>query len=239
MIDAKKHMNTTTIGIITGILIFLVPATDTVKAETVTLTFSGDEEYKLTFESSLISAEQIKEIVKISPQHDGKYFLAPSLELCIVGNLEYLDCDTRDFSAAHFYENGQVNLNKGRKSLDLLKNTVYPKELTDIKAYFEKSLIFSLWLEETKFKFYQSWDIAVLKKKHEELDPSALCADVLEKIKSTKDNYSKYKLVKHEWHNCLNHVFRSRLGEYPLQVWKQFLADYEIQEEVILLYDED
>ena len=139
--------------------------------------------YKLTFESSILSEEQMKEIVIFSPHYylGTDYFLATSLELCIKGDPEYFDCGTRDLNAVNFYKNAQVNLNKGRKNLDVLKSVKYPKELNTVIDYFKSSLSFDLWLNQIRFDFYQSWDMNILKRKYEDLDPSVLCPEALKK----------------------------------------------------------
>ena len=221
------------------VIILLLLISRDAKGETITLSSPGmtmePSLYKLTFDSSIISEEQMKELVVFSPNDSfgSDDFSAPSLELCVKDKPEYFDCGTRDLNAVNFYKNAQVNLNKGRKTLDLLKSIKYPKELGAIVNYFEKSLSFSLWLNEKRFDFYQSWDIDILKGKYEDLDPSVLCPEALNRIESTDDNYKKYKMTLYEWYNCLNRIFRKHLGEYPLEAWEQFLATYGIKEELV------
>ena len=221
------------------VVIILLLISRNAKGETITLSFPGmtmePSTYKLTFDSSIISEKQMKEIVIFSPDYylGTDYFLVSSLELCVTGEPEYLDCGTRDLNASNFYKNAQVNISRGKKKLDLLKGIRYPKELSAVVDYFNKSLAFGFWLNQTRLDFYESWDTNILMRKHEGFDPSVLCSESLKEIDSAKNNYIKYRLALYKWYNCLNHVFRKSLGEYPFKAWEQFLATYSIKEELV------
>jgi hypothetical protein len=44
---------------------------------------------------------------------------------------------------------------------------------------------------------------------------------------------AQFDLVVLPWHNCVNHHFRRRLGDYPIEAWRQFLRAWRITERVV------
>lgn len=187
-------------------------------------------EYSITFESSTFPEEHMKKLVLLSPPLATDYALAPSLQLCSAGDPEYVACGTRNLHATNFFRNAEVNLKRGRKSLDFLNSLKYPNELKPVITYLQKSLSFSLWTEETLYEFYKSWDTNILRKKHNDLDAQLLCPSILKDIDVATSKQSKYDLARSKWSNCLNDVFRTRLGNYPVQDWTKFVAAYGIEE---------
>jgi hypothetical protein len=186
-------------------------------------------EYSVTFDSSSIPLEQMKGLVRLSPQLSWEYIVPPSLELCVTGDPKYLECGTRDLRAPHFLENAKINLDEGRGSLKKLQSLTYPKELGRVVAYLKDSLAFSLWLHETRYEFYKSWDTEILKRRYRDLDPSKVCAGELRDIAAAVSKEDKYRLS-FQWWKCVNNLYRSRLGDYPLQDWKTFISTYRIEE---------
>src|SRR5438132_3753122 len=152
-----------------------------------------DGEYEVTFDPATISEERMKKFVQLSPSLSLMgYALAPQLELCISSDPKYLDCGTRDWRAINFYKNAQVNLDQGRRALEFLSSLKYPKELNGVVRYLTASLSVSLWLEETRYEFYKSWDTNILKRKYEEIDPSQVCSTVLKEIETATSKQEKY-----------------------------------------------
>ncbi|MFQ5656095.1 MAG: hypothetical protein ACE5G5_00970 [Candidatus Methylomirabilales bacterium] len=194
---------------------------------------SGD--YAVTFESSRISEDQMKKLVLISPYLSSYYkgktlVFSPSLELCVDDDPAYLDCGTRNIRAPNFYKNAQVNLKAGRQALQFLEGLEYPEELELVVSYLRRSLSFSLWLEETRYEFYESSNADILKRKWGDIDPLMVCTATLKEIENATSQLQKYNLAKYKWHSCLNNVFRERLGQYPLESWNQFITTYGIEE---------
>lgn len=222
-----------------------------IQARTATVTFKTEtDEYKLTFDPEVISEDHVRRLALLSPytggegflgpfwaarSNDGgvldKIFMAPLIEWCVSGDPDYVECGEPDFRSVNFYRNAQVNLNKGRKQLALLSSIKYPKELRPVVMYLKESLSFSLWSQQTRFDYYKSWHTNVLRRKYKGFDLSLACPEILEEIQKAGSKEDKYKLARHQWHNCVLHSFQSRFGIYPIQAWKHFLTAYGIKEE--------
>ena len=95
-------------------------------------------------------------------------------------------------------------------------------------------MAFSLWLEETKLEFYQSGDVNVLRRRYGEMEPARGCAAALEQVqRGIQSNNAQYDMVVLPWHNCVNDLFRRRLGDYPMAAWQRFLSKWGIQERLV------
>lgn len=202
----------------------------------VTLSFKtlrGD--YKVTFDAAAIAEEQVRQLVRLSPHVSGweSYAVAPRLELCRTGDPAYRDCGWGSVAAANFTWNARVNLENGARLLDTLDGLRYPGELEPVVQYSKRSLAFSLWLEQTRLEFYRTWDVDVLTRTYEGVSPAAGCAHVLDALGQARAPDDKYHLAAYAWHNCVNDLYRSRLGEYPLDAWDAFVRAHGIREHVL------
>lgn len=189
--------------------------------------------YRLTFDPATLPEAEMQGLALLSPYLAGAagLLLAPRVELCLADDPVYLDCDTRRPGARHFAWNARMNLAKGALALRRLGALRHPAELGPVVAYLTRSLAFSLWLEETRLDFYLSWDSDVLRRRYEDVDPAAACGAVLDEVTSASRE-AKHHLAEYRWHNCVNDVFRARLGEYPLHAWQAFLAAHGIGEDL-------
>lgn len=221
------------------ILLIIAFPRDSFSANEITVSYDVfDGKYILKFNPSIITKKQLDRYVEIHPHHYNSYYLiAPQLELCIEQDSRYYECGSRDLKSPNFFKNAEVNINIGKKHLEELNKLKYPKELEPLVNYFKKSLSFSLWANQRLYKFYQSWDIGVLKKEYNDIDPSIVCAEPLRKIQDAKSEYEKYRIAQHEWFNKLNDVFRNKIGKEPIQSWENFILKYKIKEEFILDVD--
>jgi hypothetical protein len=205
-------------------------------AAPVTLSFKtlrGD--YKVTFDTAAIAEDDMRRLVLLSPHLHGwqSYAVAPRLELCRAGDPAYRDCDWASVAAADFTWNARANLEKGARLLETLDGLRYPRELEPVVQYSKRSLAFSLWLEQTRFDFYRTGDLDVLRRTYEGVSPAAGCGPVLEALGEARAPDDKHHLTAHAWHNCVNDLYRRRLGEYPLHAWEAFVRAHGILEAVL------
>ena len=205
-------------------------------AAPVTLSFKtlrGD--YKVTFDTAAIAEDDMRRLVRLSPHLHGweSYAVAPRLELCRDGDPAYRDCGWASVTAADFAWNARVNLEKGARLLETLDGFRYPRELEPVVRYSKRSLAFSLWLERTKFEFYRTGDLDVLRRTYEDVSPAAGCGSVLEALGQARAPDDTYHLTAHAWHNCVNDLYRRRLGEYPLDAWEAFVRAHGILEALL------
>lgn len=200
-------------------------------------TLLGD--YKVTFDSAKLPEEDMKRLVLLSPHLHGweSYAIAPRLERCLVDDLVYLDCGSLGASTASFTRNARLNLEKGATLLKQLGRLRYPRELSPVVEYSQRSLAFSLWLEETKLDFYRTWDAGVLTRTYEDLDSASLCRPAVDEILKARDAEDRYRLTTYAWHNCVNDAYRARLGDYPVQAWQMFIRAHGIQEHVLETFE--
>lgn len=221
--------------------------------EPVTLTFKSDSAtYTVSFDPSKISERQVRELIILSPyvgsdthafsRNDilagtargngtiDKSFLALPLELCTKDDPAYVPCGQRDIRAPNFLKNAQVNLQKTRNGLAWLQHLSYPEELEPVAEFLQAGLLSSLWVQETRFKYYTSWDEKILKEAHEGLEPALACKEIFEKLASVRTKIEEYGVVRHDWSNCVNHASKNRLGHYPIAAWNSFLKAYGMTE---------
>lgn len=191
-------------------------------------------EYTLTVDGDAFTEGELRSLAMLSPYLYGwrSHAVAPRLELCLTDDPAYLDCGARSLEAKNYFWNARVNLDRGARELDALQRLRYPEELEPVVAHLLRSLAFSLWLEETRFAYYHSWDAAVLRRTWEGIEPGAACRTVFERLEQTATREERYRLAVHDWHNCVNDAFRRRLGEYPLEAWQRFLRAHGIEERV-------
>jgi hypothetical protein len=192
-------------------------------------------EYHLTYDDARIGENEVRAIVPLSPHLAGwtSLAVAPRLERCVVGEPGYLDCRPRATDSSGFLFNARINLDAGAAALRRLSDYRAPAELETVITWLQRSMAFSLWLEETKFEFYRSRDIGALRRRYEDVETAGGCAPVLSEVTRASSREAQDDLVVLRWHNCVNELVRSRLGAYPLEAWRSFLATRGITEKII------
>jgi hypothetical protein len=200
----------------------------------ISITYEGLEAtIKYTFDPERISPELLNKYLVIHPsQYRWEYFMS-HLELCIQNNPEYLPCGSRDIEDQNFMKNASINFRKSEKNLEYLLNLKEIKQLSPLVDYFKESLSFSLWKDKKLLEFYKSWDTKILRGKYKKLDPAKMAPEIFNLIDQSKTKKEKYKIAHNNWANGMNHIFREKLGDPPVYVWKQFLSDYGIKEDII------
>ena len=192
-------------------------------------------EYHLLYDDRRASESEIRALVVLSPHLAGwtSLAVAPRLERCVVGDPAYLACGNRSVRSHTFLWNARVNLDRGSAALTNLRGLRVPPELEPVSLWLQRSLAFSLWLEETKLEFFRSGDGGVLRRRYEDLDPSRECGGMVSEVSRATTNDAQFDIVVLPWHNCVNHQFRRRLGDYPIAAWQQFLSSWKITERLI------
>jgi len=192
-------------------------------------------EYHLVFDDQRAAESDVRALVVLSPHLAGwtSLAVAPRLERCVVGDPAYLQCGSRSTQSHTFLWNARVNLERGTAALTHLRGLRVPPELEPVSQWLQRSLAFSLWLEETKLEFFRTSDVAVLRRRYEDLDTGRACSSAVADIARASSPDAQFDLVFLPWHNCVNSQFRRRLGEYPLPAWQRFLSAWKITERFV------
>lgn len=192
-------------------------------------------EYHLLFDDRRVPESDVRALVVLSPHLAGwtSLAVAPRLERCVVGDPAYLDCGNRSVRSHTFLWNARVNLERGVAALAHVRGLRVPAELEPVSMWLQRSLSFSLWLEEMKLEFFRTGDLAVLRRRYEDVDPGRECAAVLGDVARAASTDAQFEMVVLPWHNCVNAHFRRRIGDYPMAAWQRFLAAWRITERLV------
>jgi hypothetical protein len=213
---------------------------------------TDDAKYTLTFDSSRISESRMRELVILSPfivdytdanptkdfwavgsikgSVVDKKLLALPLEQCLQGDPAYRDCANNYISSPNFLRNAEINLERTGRGLARLQRLDYPKELQPAVQFLLDGLALSLWIEETRFKYYSTWDESILKQAHDGIDPVQICPEAFQKLEATSSKDEKYRIVRFVWANCMIKAIDHQLDSYPINSWDDFRKSYGITE---------
>ncbi len=229
-------MRATAIVLVIVLFSVVTPGRGTTK--TVTLKFQTSwAEYTLTFDPDVISVDEVRKLAPISP-YDFYACSKPDLEYCVTGSCHF-DLRTA-WRSPNYYKNAELNVQNARKQLDFLQNLTYPAELRPSVQHLLRFWSFNTWLEETRLEFYKTWDIEVLKRKYQNLDPAKTCSGPIRSIQAeAADRDTQYMLAEFQWATCLAEKYQPEIGVYPTQAWKIFQANYHIKEKVKVQEDDN
>lgn len=217
------------------------------------LTFETvDDVDTFSFDPSKISETKLRQMVPLSPfivsylndlpsreftavgstrgSAVDKAFVALPLELCVAGDPAYSHCQENGITGPNFLRNAKTNIEKSRSGLTRLQHLEYPEELQPVVRFLESSLELSLWIEETRFRYYYTWDEAALKSIHEDIDSAKLCPDTFRKLEAASSKEERYQIARIDWANCMVKAFDHKLGSYPIDAWNDFLRSHVITE---------
>jgi hypothetical protein len=194
-------------------------------------------QYILTLDTAQLSESEVHELIVLSPHLSGwtSRAVVPRLELCVADDPTYVDCDAREPTAAAFFSNARANVQKGVQTLTALDDLRYPRELDAVVAYLKRSLAFSLWLEQTRLAYYESWDEAVHARPDGGVEPARDCERAVRAVAAAASREDKHHRAAHDWHNCVNNAVRRYLGAYLAPAWQAFLVAYGIRERLVEL----
>lgn len=222
--------------------------------QTRTLTFNTvDDVDTVSFDPSKITEAQLRQLILLSPYVisyfneipgrdisaagsiqagvPDKVFFALPLELCVAGDPVYSHCEENDIVGPYFLRNARVNLERSKRGLAWLQQLEHPKELDPVIKFLERELSHSVWIEETRLKYYSTWDDTALKKIREGVNSEQLCPDVFMKLETAGSKEKKYAIARFDWPNCLAKAPGKNQESYPIGAWKQFLDAYGITED--------
>ena len=215
------------------LLLALAPPAAAERVDVVFATLHG--QYILTLDPARLSEGELRELVVLSPHLSGwtSQAVVPRLELCVADDPVYQDCDARAPTAPAFCWNARANITKGMRTIAALQTLRHPRELDAVVTYLKRSLAFSLWLEETRLAYYESWDVTVLARPYGGVDPARQCSAALQAVAAAVSKDDKHHRTAQEWHNCVNAAVRRDLGPYPAPAWQAFLVAYGIRERLV------
>jgi hypothetical protein len=220
------------------LLVLLLVLASPAAAERVDVVFPTlHGQYVLNVDTARLSEGELRELVVLSPHMSGwtSQAVVPRLELCVANDRAYLDCDARTPTTPAFFWNARANVTKGVKTIAALDALRYPRELESVVSYLKRSLAFSLWLEETRLAYYESWDEQVLARPYGSVEPARVCRAALQTVAGAATKDDKHQRTAQDWHNCVNTAVRRDLGSYPAPAWHAFLVAYGIRERLVEL----
>ncbi len=158
-----------------------------------------------------------------------KGFFSLNLELCDPAEVAYVHCDANDVRGPNFLHNAEINIRNSKRGLAWLQNLDTPKELAPVMKFPVEGLKFSIQSEETRLRYYSTWDENVLKEAHDGIEPAALCLETFHSLDGASEE-EKYGIVAHDWADCVNRAIQQKLGKYQVASWNAFLRAYGITE---------
>jgi hypothetical protein len=190
---------------------------------------------RISFDSEQISEKDLRRWINLSPivSTSNGYLVPESLQLCVAARPEYKDCGTRDWTAPNFIYNANVNLEKIRVRISDLDEKSYPQELQSVVSYLNAIQQNDLHFEGQLLKFVEDGRSEYLTEPFRGIDPAAQCATEITKIRAAQDQDTAYRLASRDWFRCVNAIFRRNIGNYPESIWKKFLRQRSIREELV------
>jgi len=189
---------------------------------------------KLHFDPTKIQEQRLRQLTRVGPYES---WIPPSLDMCISGDPEYRDCGSRKPDAPNFAHNAQVNLVRGKKMATSLDRLDIPRQLDPVVAYLRREITFYVCLHQSQFDYYRG-NVGALRTPCGEIDPRRACPHVVSGTPLARVDRERYEFAIYDWGNCMNAVFRSEVGDYPLKTWQAFLRAYGVREEFIDEYSD-
>lgn len=216
-----------------AVLLFILGALCSSPSPAKTLTIGTDNGvWTVTFDEGRYTDKQIRDLVKISPyEYIIAFVVVPQLEEC-----NHLPCEAIYPSDPGFDSKALANLRAGKQFLGLLdsvrRELGSPDELAPVFSYVKQHLSFSLWLQQTRYDFYQSWDIDVLKRPYKGFNFMPFCGAVVSRIDNTQSEKERSTLARYQWDDCLVVAYQTYVlpFAYPTDAWRRFLKAHAIWE---------
>lgn len=202
--------------------------------------------YEVAFDDRSISLPEMRQVVQLSPYLQvnipgpfiatsswfgkkplDKNFIVPWLEY---GNPAYSEIGKITVGPT-FQKYAVVSLGRSRKEVRLFQEERLPKVLDPVRSYLLQTLRFSLGLEEARYRYFRSADVAPLRR--------VLCEEctcdgdeerILEHLKSAPDAAARLRVSRYEWYNQVLKCHRTRPGAYPTAAWQAFLKQFGVRE---------
>ncbi len=131
-----------------------------------------------------------------------------------------------------FFINAEKVLAYGRNEIKMLQSEKLPPVLEPGRSYLLRYLHFSLTVGELRFSYIKTGETKSLV---EMLCQYCSCkSEANQKLVKELGEHSsiaaRTKISLYSWYNTVLLCFNSQSGTYPVEVWKQFLQQYGIQE---------
>jgi len=207
--------------VLAALLVSMAASADVLKMKTPT------GAYKVTFDPKRIPRDKLKAALRLSPQSDPPA-VNVVLEHCDPADEAYKPCGGAEGDENGLHNAG-VNLERAAREVRAAASLDVPRALAEVKAYFLKSGRFYLWSLKTRMDFYRTEKLSVLKRTFRDIDASEACSASIKRIGESASRGDAFRLVRTDWHNCVNLVFNRKYGEYPAAAWERFLANYKIK----------
>lgn len=187
----------------------------------------------ISWDSSTITKQELMQWIQLSPvvSRENGFLVPENLSQCIAEDPRYHHCAHEDF------DNQPIDLRNARVTIDIiaarlshLKRDHYPQDLNPVVHYFEAVQTFALQRGTHELAFFRTGDVAVLEERLDTVDPAIVCKAQIDQIRSAQDKKTQSKLVRFDWENCLWFAARNKIGPYPEEAWKNFLAAQGITE---------
>jgi hypothetical protein len=189
-------------------------------------------------------------IQRVVPGKIEKHIIASPLETCMPS---YTECRNPTLNEA-FLRNAAEVLKKTGEQLELLKEESLPGVLEPVRSYLIFTLQSTLYWNKAKYAYLRdsnmepvreqfckyclcSSDPGRIEKMAVEKNPHLrgssdwkLIPGLLDRMAKENDPAKKLTLATHDFQNVLVHCFAAHDPGYPVQVWKDFLKQYNIRE---------
>ena len=176
----------------------------------------------------------IRSFIAFSPEVSpfNNYLVPERIELCIKEDPEYKPC-TSNVRSPDFLHNAETNLRRIQKRIAVLKATKSPVGLEAVVSYVLAVQEFGYWKEKQRLEYLKSGNVAALKARFREIDPSRQCSPELAAVERAPDIGTGLKIAWHDWGNCVLRSESRNLGRYPNKNWEQFLNENGISEKLV------
>ena len=211
-----------------AVVITLATLSTAKQLETLKVPISPEEVAQLSFDPSRVSHTDLRNWMKF---HDSGPYTEPiSIGMCFPDR-GYTPCEQNSDSIN--IHNAALNLDRIQRVISNLERETYPPELAGIVAHLIRVRRFWLWSETQQLEFIKSGQIAALSGSYDRVDPEVDCAASLQQIREAKSQAESSHLAQFEWSNCVWDAEQKKIGLYPKEQWKAFLASYGIREKIL------
>ncbi|MDX2091061.1 MAG: hypothetical protein SFX73_24590 [Kofleriaceae bacterium] len=201
---------------------------------------AGNGSLFLTFDPKKVVEAELRALATaFAPESGPDAIVTVGLESCRDQAGALVACGSAPHTPAQptFFRDGALTLEANIAVVKAAASVSVPKQLEPAKAWLRRYRAFFAGLEERKLAYYRSWKVADLSQPIEGVDGTTACAEHLAKIEATASKDEKYRLVRFDWHNCMNTHKDTVMGPYPTAPWKAFLkanritATYRLEED--------
>ena len=216
------------------LVVWLVPLIAHAKPKTITVQ-AGNGDLVLTFDVKKVSEAELRDAAALAPEASPDGLVTESLETCRDDAGASRPCaGARPPTQPRFFKDAEHTRTANLAIVKAASERKVAKELEPAKEWLRRSAAFYAALEERKLVYYRSWKSSDLAPPIEGIDGTKECAAIVAKVDAATTKDDKYKLVKHDWHNCMNDRRHAVAGAYPAAPWKAFLKARRVKARFVL-----